>query len=33
VSNLLAKLGAERRSELVAVAMREDLLHDDSSAS
>ena len=32
VSNLLAKLGAERRSELVATAIREGLLDDDSSA-
>jgi DNA-binding NarL/FixJ family response regulator len=32
VSNLLSKLGAERRSELVATAMREGLLDNDSSA-
>jgi DNA-binding NarL/FixJ family response regulator len=32
VSNLLSKLGAARRSELVATALREGLLHSDSSA-
>jgi DNA-binding CsgD family transcriptional regulator len=32
VSNLLAKLGADRRSELVATAIREGLLDNDSSA-
>jgi len=32
VSNLLSKLGADRRSELVATAIREGLLDDDSSA-
>ena len=32
VSNLLSKLGAARRSELVATAHREGLLNADSSA-
>ena len=32
VSNLLSKLGAARRAELVATTLREGLLADDSSA-